>query len=101
MLLHFMHGEIYKAVMFTTGITMKLHKVTYTNDCLDECETELLLESGDLCELKEYAQNYAKKQSDNSNNWELLGRPTMGNDRIVRDDKQKLHISEKVYLLIE
>jgi hypothetical protein len=78
-----------------------LYKVTYINDLLDEERKEHLLKSEVLSELETYALEYAKNKSVSNLKWDLLGLPTMGDNKLNRDPKKRLKISDKEYLLID
>ncbi|MCG9661188.1 hypothetical protein [Vibrio mediterranei] len=80
---------------------MYLYKVTYLNEFRDEESKELLLESDVLADLENYALNYAKSNNVNSSNWQPLGLPTMGDNKLKSDPKKRLKISDKEYLLLD
>jgi hypothetical protein len=78
-----------------------LYKVSYINDLLDEERKEHLLESDVLSVLETHALEYAKNKSVSNLKWDLLGLPTMGDNKLNRDPKKRLNISDKEYLLID
>ncbi|MCW8834578.1 MAG: hypothetical protein OQK09_07815 [Colwellia sp.] len=80
---------------------MKLYKVTFINDFLDETKRELLFESDVLSDLKDFTNTYLDELRIENKVWEPFGLPTMGNKRLKDDNTQKLDLSEKEFLFIE
>jgi hypothetical protein len=79
---------------------MKLYKVTFINDFLDETKRELLLESDVLSELKNFSNTHLVELGVENKTWEPFGLPTMGNNLLKSDNTQKLNISEKEFCLL-
>ena len=80
---------------------MYLYKVTYLNEFLDDESKELLLESDVLTDLENHALEYAKSNNVTNLEWESLGVPTMGDNKLNRDPKKRLNISENEFLLVD
>ncbi|NQY90001.1 MAG: hypothetical protein HRT51_20105 [Colwellia sp.] len=80
---------------------MKLYKITFINDFLDETKRELLFESDVLSELKNLANIHLVELGIENKTWEPFGLPTMGNNRLKSVNTQKLNLSEKEFLFIE
>lgn len=82
---------------------MRLYEVTRADDSSEREKRKTLLESQDLAALKKYANDYANERGVEINDWEQLGLPAVGGRPVPKDkiQKQKLDISEHVYLLID
>lgn len=79
---------------------MKLYEIT-TNQFSEDIAKKLLLESIDLGELELYAENLATTLNVRKMEWSLQGPPTIGDERLNKETKKSLEISEKKYLLID
>ncbi|WP_426357341.1 hypothetical protein ACPUVO_12805 [Pseudocolwellia sp. HL-MZ19] len=76
---------------------MKLHKLTYKTDSLDESKSEVLFESMHTNKLIAFAEQFAKDLGLTDMTWESLQESRAEDNKFTK----QLKLSEKVYLVIK
>ena len=76
---------------------MKLYKLTYTTECLDESESETLFESMHTNKLIAFAEQYAKEFGLIDITWDSLEGSRAEDNKFTK----QLKLSDKVFLVIK